>query len=133
VIVAIADTHAAVWHLFNNPRLSLSARNVIEEALQAGHQIGVSSISLVEMVYLSEKERIPLTAVHDLIRALIDPEHPLHELPVDASIAEQMLSISREQVPEMPDRILAATGARYGVPILSRDRKIQASHIQTIW
>lgn len=133
MIAAVADTHAAVWYLFNNPKLSTGARQAIEGAFQAGDQIGVSSISLAEMVYLSEKGRIPSTAVHDLIRRLFDPEYPLHELPVDASVAERMLSISREEVPDMPDRIVAATGLRYGVPIISRDARIRASKIQTIW
>ena len=39
------------------------------------------------MVYLAEKGRIPQTAARDLVRGVLDPEHPIHELPVDASIA----------------------------------------------
>jgi PIN domain nuclease of toxin-antitoxin system len=58
MIVAVADRHAAVWYLFHNPKLSDGARQTIEAAVNAGDQIGVSSISLVEMVYLSEKGRI---------------------------------------------------------------------------
>ena len=133
MIAAVADTHTAVWYLFNNPRLSAVTRRTIEEAFRAGDQIGVSSISLVEMVYLAEKGRIPSTAVEDLMRALLDSEYPLHELPVDASIARQMASVSRDDVPDMPDRIVAATGVRYGVPVISRDGRIRASSIQSIW
>jgi PIN domain nuclease of toxin-antitoxin system len=133
MITAVADTHTAVWYLFNNPRLSAGAREAIEGAFRAGDQIGVSSISLAEMVYLAEKNRIPSTAVQNLIDRLFDPEYPLRELPVDAAVAQQMASISRDEVPDMPDRIVAATGVRYGVPVISRDRKIRASRIQTIW
>jgi PIN domain nuclease of toxin-antitoxin system len=133
VIAAIADTHPAVWYLFNNPKLSASARQAIEDALRVGDQIGVSSISLAEMVYLSEKGRIPSTAVRDLIHRFFDSESPLRELAIDASVAEQMMAVSREEVPDMPDRIIAATGLRYGVPVISRDAKIRASKIQTIW
>jgi PIN domain nuclease of toxin-antitoxin system len=133
MITAVADTHTAVWYLFNNPKLSARARQTIEEAFRAGDQVGVSSISLVEMVYLSEKGRIPSNAVQDLIHALLEPEYPLHELPVDALVAENVASISREEVPDMPDRIVAATGLRHSVPVISRDRKIRATGIQTIW
>jgi PIN domain nuclease of toxin-antitoxin system len=133
MIAAVADTHTAVWYLFNNPKLSAGARRAIEDAFRAGNQIGVSAISLAEMVYLCEKGRIPSTAVKDLIHCLFDPEYPLHELPVDASVVEQMSSISRDEVPDMPDRIVAATGLRYGVPVISRDAKIRASRIHTIW
>jgi PIN domain nuclease of toxin-antitoxin system len=133
MILAVADTHAAVWYLFNNPRLSHSARQAIEGALKSGHQVGVSSISLAEMVYLSEKGRIPATAVTDLVHGLFDPTYPLHELPVDASVVQQMAFISRDEVPDMPDRIVAATGLRYAVPVISRDAKIRAAKIRTIW
>src|SRR5260370_38121354 len=129
MIAAVADTHTAVWYLFNNPKLSFGARQAIEEAFRAGDQIGVSSISLAEMVYLTEKGRIPLTAVLDLIHRFFDPEYPLHELPVDASVAEQMSSISREEVPAMPDRIIAATGLRSRGPVIIRDRNIRASRM----
>ena len=64
----------------------------------AGDQIGVSSISLAEMVYLAEKNRIPSTAIQNLIDRLLDPEYPLRELPVDAAVAQQMASINRDDV-----------------------------------
>ena len=63
MIVAVADTHTAVWYLFNNSKLSGAARQAIEDALRDGNQVGVSAITLAEMVYLVEKGRIPSTAV----------------------------------------------------------------------
>jgi hypothetical protein len=33
----------------------------------------------------------------------------------------------------MPDRIIAATALMIGAPVISRDRKIRASIITTIW
>jgi PIN domain nuclease of toxin-antitoxin system len=64
---------------------------------------------------------------------LLNPQYPLHELPVVAFVAQEMTSIGRADVPDMPDRIIAATGLRCGVPVISRDGKIRASKIQTIW
>ena len=51
------------------------------------------------MVYLAEKNRIPSTAIQNLIDRLLDPEYPLRELPVDAAVAQQMASINRDDVP----------------------------------
>ncbi|SRR5258708_40256829 len=133
MIVAVADTHAAVWYLFNNSKLSVAARQAIENALKDGNQVAVSAITLAEMVYLVEKGRIPSTAVSDLIRGLSDPEYPLQEVPFDGTVAERMQFIPRTEVPEMPDRIIAATGLRLGVPVISRDRKIRAALLDTIW
>jgi len=133
MIVAVADTHTAVWYLFNSPKLSVRARQAIEGAFREGNEIGVSSISLAEMVYLAEKGRIPSTAVQDLIRRLLDADYPLHELPFDASVAQQMTFVNRDEVPDMPDRIVASAGLRYNVAVISRDEKIRASRIRTIW
>ena len=44
-----------------------------------------------------------------------------------------MENVSRLEIPDMPDRIVAATALRLGVPIISRDRRIQASKLNTIW
>jgi PIN domain nuclease of toxin-antitoxin system len=133
VIVAVADTHVVVWYLFNNPKLSAVAKEAVESAFREGHQIGVSSISLVELVYLVEKGRIPETAFDLLIQNLEDPGYPFQEVAVDGAIAAQMQQVSREEIPDMPDRIVAATGLYHRVPIISRDGKIRAANLRTIW
>jgi len=62
MIVAIADTHATIWYLFSDPRLGRAASALIEVTIGNGDYIGVSAISLVEMVYLIEKGRIPASS-----------------------------------------------------------------------
>ena len=37
------------------------------------------------------------------------------------------------KIPNLPDRIIAATALYAKVPVISRDRKIKLSSIQTIW
>jgi predicted nucleic acid-binding protein len=53
--------------------------------------------------------------------------------PFDEAIAIKMTEISREAIPDLPDRIIAATALFYGVAVLSRDGRIRMSGIQTIW
>jgi len=36
-------------------------------------------------------------------------------------------------VRDMPDRMIAATAARLGLPLVTRDRQIQSAGIATIW
>lgn len=57
MIVGIADTHAALLYLLKNPRLSARARTFIDDAANLGHSVGLSPISLAEIVYLVEKNR----------------------------------------------------------------------------
>ncbi|WP_199194100.1 type II toxin-antitoxin system VapC family toxin [Pleurocapsa sp. CCALA 161] len=57
MIVAVADTHTIIWYLFNDERLSNIARQTIETAAVDGNQIGISSITLAEIVYLIELKK----------------------------------------------------------------------------
>jgi len=132
-IAAIADTHAVIWSLFGDSRLSAAARAFIAHAAQSGASVGVSGMTLVEIVYLVEKGRIPRDTLERLLRLLSDPEDVLAEIPVDHTIAEAMRQVDRQQVPDLPDRVIAATAVHYQVPLISRDRKIQSAGFETIW
>jgi PIN domain nuclease of toxin-antitoxin system len=133
VIAGVADTHAALWYLLKNPGLSLTARRFIDDAAAAGQDIVVSPISLAEIVYLVEKNRLPASAYEDLKNALADPEYVIEEAPFNGQIVEAMVRVSRADVPDMPDRIVAATGMHFGVPVISRDGRIRSSSVKTIW
>jgi PIN domain nuclease of toxin-antitoxin system len=80
MIVAIADTHSAIWYLFNDSRLSQGARDAFDAASANGNQVGVSTISLAEIVYLAEKGRIPSTTLENALEILRDPERILTEV-----------------------------------------------------
>jgi len=133
VITAIADTHAVIWYVFADPRLSQTAKAAIDTAFARGNRIGLSSITLVEIVYLTEKNKIdPRT--FDALEDELDRSVPtFEEVPVDRSVARAMQTVLRSEVPDMPDRIIAATAVALGVPVISRDGKIRLSNVQTIW
>jgi predicted nucleic acid-binding protein len=44
-----------------------------------------------------------------------------------------MRLVQHDAVPDMPDRIVAATALYLGVPVISRDGRIRASNVQTVW
>jgi PIN domain nuclease of toxin-antitoxin system len=133
MIAAIADTHAAIWYLFSDPRLGRAASAFIDATVAAGNHIGVSSISLAEMVYLVEKARIPANALNDLHNAIADPKAVLKHVPLDEDVAMKMTEVPRQDVPDLPDRVIAATALLRGVPVLSRDGRIRSSSVRTIW
>jgi PIN domain nuclease of toxin-antitoxin system len=130
---AVADTHAAIWYLFADSRLSASAKNALDRAASDGRKVLVSAITLAEMVYLFEKSRISREVYDRLCGALADPEHILVEAPLTVAIADSMRRVPRVQVPDMPDRIVAATALYFNVPVISRDSRILASDVTTIW
>jgi PIN domain nuclease of toxin-antitoxin system len=127
IVTGVADTHTALWYLYADPRLSLGAKHFIHEAGQTESKIAVSSITLVEVVYLVEKARILPSAYEDLIDVLEDPAHVFVETPVSGAIARSMRSLIRAEVPDMPDRIIAATGVYLGVPPAERGKRAACS------
>jgi len=133
MIRAIADTHALIWYLFDDKRLSRTAKQFMDNAAKNGEQIGYSAISVIEIVYLVEKDKIKPQTLERLLDATGAGDAALVEIPVTGQLANKMRSVSRVSIPDMPDRIIAATGLSLNIPIISRDGKIKASKIKTIW
>ena len=133
MIVAVADTHAALWYVFADARLSKTARTFIDTAAMDRRKIALAPISLAEVVYLVEKNRVDALALEALTAALRNPNHVLEEAPFTSEVVVCMRQISRADVPDMPDRIVAATAKYLKVPVIGRDGKIRTSNVQCIW
>lgn len=133
MVVGVADTHTILWYLSRDNRLSNAGRSFMESARINRDQIGISSISLVEIVYLIEKGRIPVESLTRLAAALERLPRALLEVPLDLAVARTLPRIDIFKVPDMPDRIIAAAALHLGVPLISRDAKIRISGITTIW
>ncbi|OUC16193.1 MAG: PIN domain protein [Alkalinema sp. CACIAM 70d] len=133
MIVAVADTHTVIWYLFQDSRLSSTAQSFIEQAVHEGNQIAFSSITLAEIVYLSERNRIPAATLSKFLGVVNAGQSVWVEVPIEHRVVIAMQMIDRAQIPELADRIIAATAVHCGVPVITRDHKIQASSISTIW
>jgi len=132
-IRAVADTHVIEWHLYNDPRLSATARAHLLAIEAAGDQIAISSITLAEFVYLIEKGKVDRAILRRIAGVLDHSSASLVEIPVDRAVVTAMARIPRADVPDLPDRLIAATALMLGVPVVSRDRKIRSSFVTSIW
>jgi PIN domain nuclease of toxin-antitoxin system len=130
---AVLDTHAAIWYLLDSERLSEKVFSLIDGAAGSGQPSYISAVSLVEVVYLGERGRIAVDAFDRFVAALGQERPAFAVVPLDSHIASALRRISRDVVPDMPDRIIAATALHLGLPLVTRDRRLQTAGIQTIW
>ncbi len=129
----VTDTHALLWYLNDHPKLSPAARLAMETAEAAGAPIYVPSIVVVELRYLAEKGTISEADYGLVISTLKDPVTAPTLAPLDLDTADTLSLIPRALVPDMPDRIIAATALHLGLPLVTRDTRIKASSVTVVW
>ncbi len=128
----VADTHSAIWYYAGKDELSRTAREAMDSTILSGGSIFIPAISLVEVVYLVEKGRIP-AVTHDLLaEALANSIYCLRIVPLDQAIAATLKRVPRDLVPDMPDRIITATALHLDLPLVTADRKIHSSRVVTV-
>jgi PIN domain nuclease of toxin-antitoxin system len=130
---AVLDTHAAIWYLLDAKNLSETVFLLIDGAAARGAPTYISAISLVEVVYLVERGRIAVDAYERFTDELSRDNPAFKVVPLDSHVAERLRNIPRAIVPDMPDRIIAATALHLGLPLVTRDRRLRESGITTIW
>ncbi|MGH2543855.1 MAG: type II toxin-antitoxin system VapC family toxin, partial [Ardenticatenaceae bacterium] len=120
------------WHLTSDSQLSHPARELFQETDLGLHQILVPGIVLIEMGYLVEKGRLDAALVDQVLVMLDTVGGSYTVAPLDQNTARAMHRIPRSAVPDMPDRIIAATAHQWGLPLITRDAKIHSAGVVTV-
>ena len=124
----------AIWYFANSPEMSALAAQTIDNAVANGDAVILSAISIVEIIYLIDKGKLVPQTLSRLMQYLKLPNSSFITQDVTEGIAQTLAQIPRLIVPDMPDRIIAATALHLNLPLVTKDRKIQAlQSIQTIW
>jgi PIN domain nuclease of toxin-antitoxin system len=131
----VSDTYSLLWYLNDSSKLSTDALVAFEETEQNGLPIYVPAIILVEVRYLVEKGRDIFESDFQLIIGeLNSSSSALTFAPLNQSIAENLEKVSRAIVPDMPDRLIAATAFSLNLPLISKDGKIRKlTNVNVIW
>ena len=130
---AVADTHALIWYLEDSPHLGTAARKTFDACDRGEIVVYVPTICLVELVYLQEKGRISPDLKTRFDTELKAGSSGLVLVDLTSEVADAVARVPRSEVPDMPDRIIAATALRLQVPVISRDHEIKLSGVDTIW
>ena len=135
------DTHALLWHLQERSAarsgrrgLSPRARRIFSAADEGRETILIPAIVLVELVYLSERGIIPVPLVDSLLVDLSRGVGNYQVVPLGLEVVDHLRDIPAVSVPEMPDRIIAATAKATRTPLLSRDETLtKLAGVQVTW
>ncbi|MEH1845030.1 MAG: type II toxin-antitoxin system VapC family toxin [Nostoc sp.] len=129
----VTDTHALIWYLEDSTRLSPAANQAFEECERGEIVIYIPTICLVEIVYLQEKGRISADMKSQLDTVLIAGTSGMILANLTDEVVTALATITRDSVPDMPDRIIAATAKYLGLPLISRDNRMPLSGVGIIW
>ena len=125
----VADTMAIVLHL-EKRKSGTNVKQILTDAENGNAVVHVPAIVFAEILYLSEKKRIVLT--------LSDVENQLSKFPNFRSqeLSFEIVKIAETitDIPELHDRLIAATAKHLGLELITNDPKIQNSaFVKTVW
>lgn len=113
-----------IWYVDAPHELSPAATEAMDTAANtAGEYIFISAITLVELRYLVEKNRIKAIVLTRVEQELDEPDPMIVATSIDRTISDALASIPRVIVPDMPDRIIAATALALGLPLVRMIRR----------
>ena len=125
----VADTMAIVLYLVKR-KLPAQIKLIFNNAVEGKINIYISAISLMEIGYLSEKQRIEiqLSSVTEFAKA--NDNFFLQSL--DTEIVAEAFKI--KTIPELHDRLIAATAIHLKATLITNDPLIQLSQsVNTVW
>ncbi len=125
----LADTVAIIRHFANVGKIGKAAKLILQDADSGKNTILISIISIVEILYLSERNKIPLD-FEDVRRKLL-PLDNYRIVDLDFDIVETAKTV---QGLELHDRLIVSTSLSLNVPILTSDQIIKDSgQVDVIW
>lgn len=125
----LLDTVTVVRHFTGSGLIGMAAGKILDAAERRDDLLAISVVSLMEILYLSEKNRIALS-LSDAIRQIDNSANYLI-----INLTPEILEVASSlNFYELHDRLILATAQWLGAPVLSSD---QAFHtvpgIQVIW
>ena len=129
----LLDTHAWVWWVTEDRRLSPAARRAIERSQGKG-ELSLSLISVWEVAKKVEKAQLVLDRPVDqwLDSALAWPR--LHLVELTRPILVESCKLPSPFHGDPADQILVATARDRDAAIITKDEKIRAyAYVRTVW
>lgn len=125
----LLDTVTIIRHFSDSGSIGSKALDVLDAGSRAPHTFHISVISLMEILYLSEKKRIKINLSNTLERLEASSLYSVIDLTPE--IIKKAESI---KIYELHDRMILATALWLDVPILSSDTRFEeVKGLSVIW
>ena len=131
----VLDTHALIWWVNGDSKLSARARKVIESEMTVdGGRILVSAITAWEIAMLINKNRLALTMDLNEWLDTVRSIDAVQFVPIDNEVAIQSVQLPGDFHPDPADRMITALARHYSAMLVTSDDKIRNyRHVKTIW
>jgi len=125
----LADTHAVLWWLGNDPRLSTEAHSIFRDG---SNQVFWSLVSSFEVAVKISVGKLRLGKPLERFFATLVHEQGFTLLPISNAHCVEYSSIPLEHRDPF-DRMLVAQARSEHLPLLSADPKLASYEIELIW
>jgi PIN domain nuclease of toxin-antitoxin system len=132
--IAVTDTHAWIWWLTNQRRrLGRRAAAFFDRVDEGAAVVCIPAIAVVELSEAVRSGRLSLVEPFDVFvdRLELTPSR-YQVVPLTAAIVRQSHGLFA--ISERGDRLIAATAAELGYPLITRDASIAAAvELKRLW
>lgn len=125
----LADTVTIIRHFAKTGKIGKKAKVILDDAEKGRHHILISVISLVEIMYLSQKMRIKINLKETLEIINNSVNYSVVDLNSHIVTVAETIKFS-----ELFDRLILATAKHFEVPMLTPDEELQKiEDVKTVW
>ena len=129
----LLDTHAWLWWVTEDRRLSQRAKETIRAA-QSDDDVTLSLISIWEIAKKIEKRQLVLDRSLDDWLDVATTMTGLHLVELTRPILVESCNLPQPFVADPADQIIVATAKQLAATIVTKDRKIRRyPHVRSIW
>jgi PIN domain nuclease of toxin-antitoxin system len=125
----LLDTVTIIRHFSGKGKIGNQAEKILEDITITEDRLFISVISLVEILYLSEKNRIDINLQETIEKIKKSEIYSIVNLNADIVKTAETIKFY-----ELHDRLILSTSKWLDIPIISSDKRFkEISEIKTIW
>ncbi|MEK7208184.1 MAG: PIN domain-containing protein [Patescibacteria group bacterium] len=125
----VCDTHALLWHLADDRKLSAHARTVFDAIERGENVLVIPSIVLLECLDIFEKKKVQYGFQRLVLKITGSRNFMISDLNWNLILETERTRGFKD----LHDRVIVATARLFDAELLSRDRIVRRLFDKTVW